>query len=161
MAIIRLTTEIAAPVERVFDLSLCIELHEAAMARTHGKAVGGVTTGLMTLGDSVTWRARHFGLWLRQTSRITAVDRPHHFRDSMVRGAFKRIDHDHYFEARNGATIMRDVFDFNAPLGVFGTVAERVFLTAYMRAFHLERNRVLKAVAESDQWRAYLGDQHS
>src|SRR5262245_9449050 len=97
MPVFELKTDIRAPVERVFDLSRSIDLHRESMGKTGESAVGGVTTGLIGPGESVTWQARHFGVWQRLTSRITAFDRPHHFRDSMVQGAFARFDHDHHF----------------------------------------------------------------
>ena len=68
----------------------------------------------------------------------------------MVRGAFQHLVHDHYFEARSAGTRMIDVFDFSAPLGMFGLVAERLFLTAYMTRFLRSRAKVLKQLAESD-----------
>jgi len=113
-------------------------------------------SGLLGFGDQVTWRARHFGVWQRLTSRITAFDRPTHFRDSMVRGAFQRLDHDHFFTADGGGTLMRDVFDYRAPLGPLGWLAERLFLTQYLRHFLETRNDELKAVAESSAWKEFV-----
>ena len=77
----------------------------------------------------------------------------------MVRGAFARFDHDHYFE-RTGPygthTRMRDVFDFTSPLGPLGFLADRLFLTRYMRGFLEERNRLLRETAEGPRWQDYL-----
>ena len=112
--------------------------------------------GLLVVGDEVTWRARHFGLWQELTSRITAFDRPRHFRDSMVRGAFKRFDHDHFFAAEGSGTRMRDVFEYAAPLGPLGWLAERLVLNWYLRRFLEERNRDLKGVAESAAWSEFV-----
>lgn len=68
----------------------------------------------------------------------------------MVSGAFARFDHDHWFEALDGgATRMLDVFDFDAPLGLLGRAASRLFLTRYMRRFLVTRNAELQRVAES------------
>jgi ligand-binding SRPBCC domain-containing protein len=119
-------------------------------------AVGGKTSGLMALGDQVTWRARHLGIWQELTSRITVFDRPHHFRDSMVRGAFASFDHDHFFTRADNGTLLRDVFDYRAPLGPLGWVAERLFLSAYMRRFLLARMRELKRLAESTEWAEFV-----
>ncbi len=44
---------------------------------------------------------------------------------------------------------MIDLFTFRAPLGIFGRVAEVLFLTRYMRGLLLTRNRYLKQVAEA------------
>jgi ligand-binding SRPBCC domain-containing protein len=153
---IELTVHVAAPPERCFDLSRCIELHARSAAGTRETAVAGVTRGLIGMGEQVTWRARHLCVWQRLTSRITAFDPPRHFRDSMVRGAFARFDHDHFFEPEPGGTRMRDVFDFETPGGPLGRLVERLFLTAYMRRFLAERNEVIRTVAESEEWRRYL-----
>jgi ligand-binding SRPBCC domain-containing protein len=148
---IELATRIRAPRERVFDLARSIDAHVASATGTdeHPVEGKGKTSGLMELGDEVTWRARHFGIVQELTSRITAFERPRHFRDSMVRGAFARFDHDHFFEEDGDVTVARDVFDFDAPLGPLGRIADRIFLERYMRRFLEERMRVLKAIAEA------------
>ncbi len=156
MPIIKLITIIHAPIERCFDLSRNLDLHMTSSSQTGEKAVGGITHGLINFGEEVTWKAKHFGVWQQLTSRITAYERPHHFRDSMVRGAFKRIDHDHFFESQGDATKMIDVFNFNAPLGLLGTIAESFFLTNYLKRFLEERNVCIKNAAESDEWKYFL-----
>lgn len=156
MPIIYLETRINAPRERVFDLARCIDLHETSMA-THGEtAVAGVTTGLIGLGQSVTWRAKHFGVWQRLTSQITQYDRPTHFRDTMITGAFKRFDHDHHFGNDGNCTRMIDVFDYTSPLGVLGFIVDAVVLKCYMERLLEERNWVIKAIAEFERWRQFL-----
>jgi ligand-binding SRPBCC domain-containing protein len=151
-----LTTMIHAPPERCFDLSRSIDLHVASTRQTGEHAVGAITSGLLGLGDEVTWSARHFGVRQTLTSRITAFDRPHHFRDSMVRGAFRRFDHDHFFAAYGAETEMRDVFDFETPLGPLGRLADALVLGRYLRRFLERRNEEIKRVAESDAWKAML-----
>jgi ligand-binding SRPBCC domain-containing protein len=161
MPVIELTTVIQAPVERVFDLSRSIDLHVASTARTGERAVAGVTGGLIGLEQEVTWRARHLGVWQHLTTRITAFQRPTYFRDSMVSGAFRRFDHDHYFEQADDTsgiyTRMRDVFDFTTPFGLVGKAADWLFLTRYMRALLQERNHVIRQAAESETlWKEYI-----
>jgi ligand-binding SRPBCC domain-containing protein len=156
MPIIELKTVIRAPIERCFDLSRSVDLHVESTASTGERAIAGVTKGLLGLGDQVTWRARHFGVWQNLTSCITLFERPRHFRDSMVSGAFSRFDHDHFFDARGEYTEMRDVFDFTSPLGPLGRIADGLVLTRYLTHFLEERNRVIRRVAESDEWRALV-----
>jgi ligand-binding SRPBCC domain-containing protein len=158
LARIELRTEIGAPRERCFDLARSVELHLRSTAATGERAVAGKTAGLLALGDEVTWRARHFGVWQSLAGRITAYDRPRHFQDTMLRGAFRRLRHDHYFDDApgGGATVMRDVFEYEAPLGPLGRLAEWLFLTAYMRRFLEARNRELKTVAESGEWAEFV-----
>jgi ligand-binding SRPBCC domain-containing protein len=154
--VIDITTRINAPIQRVFDLSRSVDLHAVSTAQTGERAVTGVTSGLMSLGQEVTWRARHFGIWQHLTSRITAFDRPTHFRDSLVRGAFLRFDHDHFFSQQAEITVMRDVFDFQSPLGILGRIADCLVLTRYLRYFLTTRNTAIKRAAESDEWQRYL-----
>jgi ligand-binding SRPBCC domain-containing protein len=154
---IELITCITAPPDRCFDLSRSADLHQLSLSASEERAVSGVTRGLIGSGESVTWEARHFGVRQRLTSRITTFDRPRHFRDSMVAGAFRRFDHDHWFVPDGqGSTVMRDVFHFEAPFGFLGRIAEALFLTEYMRRLLSERNSTVKRVAESDEWRQYL-----
>jgi ligand-binding SRPBCC domain-containing protein len=156
MARIELSLLVAASPSRCFDLARSIGAHIRSAASTGESAVGRRTNGLLALGDEVTWRARHLGVWQQLTSRLTAFDPPRHFRDSMVRGAFAQFDHDHYFEPVNGGTLMRDVFEYRAPFGLLGRLAEHLFLTAYMRRFLATRLDELKALAESDEWARFV-----
>ena len=157
MARIELTLHIAAPIERCFDLARSVELHTRSTSSTGEHVIAGRRSGLLELNDEVTWKARHFGVWQTLTSRITVLERPTHFRDSMVLGAVKRFDHDHYFSAESGdGTVMRDIFDYSAPLGILGRMAEQLFLTQYMRRFVEARNREIKIVAETNLWSQFL-----
>jgi len=138
-------TIIQAPIQRCFDLARNVEVHLAGNVHCGEQTVatGGVTTGLIGLGQQVTWRAKHFGVWQELTSKIN-------FQDVMLRGAFKSMIHDHYFRSLpSGVTEMKDIFVFAAPLPVLGLIAERLILRRYMRALLYERNAALKAIAES------------
>ncbi|MBV8298869.1 MAG: SRPBCC family protein [Candidatus Eremiobacteraeota bacterium] len=156
MVTIELETFVHAPPERVFDLSRSVDLHLRASGETGEEAVGGRASGLMELGETVTWRARHFGIRQHLTSRITGYERPRWFRDEMVRGAFASLVHDHWFDDENGGTRMRDRFVFGAPLGPLGRLAERLFLRRYMTRLLQTRNASLARIAESEEWRALL-----
>lgn len=149
-------TIIRAPIKRCFDLSRSIDLHLASTAQTGERAIAGVTSGLIGLGEQVTWRAKHFGIRQELTVEITALDSPQYFQDKMVRGAFRSLQHDHYFtDLGNGLTEMKDVFRFAAPVPLLGRVAE-LFLRPYMSKFLRERNEVLKKVAEGEDFLRFL-----
>lgn len=156
MPIIKLETTINAPIERVFDLSRSIDLHADSMSHTNEKAIAGVTKGLINLGETVTWEATHFGIKQNLTSKITVCESPTKFGDTMVSGAFARFDHDHFFEEIDSKTIMRDVFDYDSPLGFLGNIADFLFLENYMKNLLIARNNLIKQVAESDEWQKFL-----
>ena len=152
-----MTTVIEAPTERCFDLSRSVDLHTASTHRTGERAIAGVTAGLIGLGQEVTWSGRHFGFRVTHTSRITALEFPKYFQDSMVRGMFRSFCHDHYFETSEGRTLMKDVLMFEAPLGLLGRAAERLVLQKHMRRLLERRNVSIRRAAESEKWRDYPG----
>jgi len=153
---IRLETFIAAPVDRVFDLSRSVELHKLSTKSTHEEAVAGRMAGLVELDDFITWRAKHLGFFQRLTVKIIAMDRPRSFVDTMLKGAFAYMKHTHIFEVSGAGTLMTDVFEYKSPLGVLGRMADRLFLKAYMARLLTNRNLEIKSVAESDRWKALL-----
>ncbi len=159
MVTIEETTFIGGPIERCFDLARSVEVHLAGNVHFGEAAVatGGITSGLMKLGERVTWRAKHFGVWHQLASEITEMNRPTHFQDVMQQGIFRFLRHDHFFRALDGdLTEMRDEFRFAAPLPVLGRLAEIFVLRRHMRALLRERNAVIKRIAESGEWRTYL-----
>ncbi|OIQ17643.1 MAG: cell division protein [Flavobacterium sp. MedPE-SWcel] len=148
MPIIRLVTEIKAPKNIVFDLSRSIDLHVVSTAQTNEEAIAGRTSGLIGDGESVTWRAKHFGVTQLLTSRITVFEKPDYFVDEMVSGTFKSFKHEHIFNEENDVTIMTDIFDYKSPYGVLGRIADSLFLKSYMSNLLVKRNRVVKEFAE-------------
>ena len=153
---INLTTTIEAPIERVFDLARSIDLHKLSTKKTNEEAVGGKTSGLIELGETVTWRAKHFNVYQKLTVKITEYDRPNMFRDVMLKGAFKSMKHLHKFEKNGNKTKMIDEFEFESPFGLIGKLANSLFLKNYMTNFLIERNKELKTYAESEEWRKII-----
>ena len=153
---ITLETQIQAPIERVFDLARSIDAHMDSASTTGETAIAGKTSGLIGLGERVTWSAVHFGVRQQLTVEIVEFDRPHSFADAMISGAFKSMFHRHEFVHIGGGTLMKDTFDFEAPFGIVGTIVEKLVLEKYMKRFLEVRNARLKALAEGDEWQMYL-----
>ena len=149
MESVTVETLIDATPERCFDAARDLDLHVRSLAHTGETAVAGRMSGLIELGEDVTWRARHFGLVQHFTSRITAFDRPRYFQDAMQRGAFRSFVHDHFFTEHHGRTRMVDVLVFSAPLGVLGRIAERLVLRRYLERLLTDRAAVIKAAVET------------
>lgn len=156
MPTIQLETSIDAPIERVFDLSRSIDLHKISTKHTNEEAIAGVTTGLIKMNETVTWRAKHFGIYQKLSSKITAFERPTYFVDEMVKGIFKCFKHEHLFKEIGGQTLMTDIFDYESPLGILGKIADTLFLKNYMRRLLAIRNETIKDFAESDKWKQVL-----
>jgi ligand-binding SRPBCC domain-containing protein len=121
------------------------------MSRSGERAVAGVTAGVMSLGDEVTWRARHFGVPFTMTSRISEYEFPHRFVDEQVSGPFKRWWHEHRFETVEGMTQMTDTAVFDSPAGPVGDLVNVLGLTRYMTRLLERRNTwLVAAVANPD-----------
>jgi ligand-binding SRPBCC domain-containing protein len=142
-------TSIAASAADVFAASVSIDAHLNSMSASKEQAIAGVTTGRIGLGESVTWRARHFGIVWTMTSRITQFEEPTGFVDEQERGPFAKFRHVHNFIEVPGGTLMEDEVAFTAPLGPLGWVAERLALSWYLPRLIRSRNAYLKASLET------------
>jgi ligand-binding SRPBCC domain-containing protein len=145
---IKVETTIKAPIERCFDLARDLRAHTQTTGSTKERVIEGPASGMMALGDVVTFEAVHFGVRQRLTAKIVEYDRPRVFVDEMVRGALRSLRHEHLFREAGGVTTMTDLVVLAAPLGPLGWLAERLFLRAYMRRFLTQRGRGLKTMAE-------------
>jgi ligand-binding SRPBCC domain-containing protein len=156
MPTIHLTTFIAAPVERVFDLSRSVNLHKVSTAGRHERIVDGVMSGLLQIGDTVTWQARHLYRERRFTSAVTEMERPLHFIEEMRKGDFKSFRHEHHFKGIDNGTLLIDLLHFESPYGILGQLLNQYYLTEYLRSLLQVRNDVIREYAESTKWKALL-----
>ena len=156
MPIITLHTEINAPIDRYFDLARSIDLHKISTEHTKEAAIDGVTSGLINLDEWVTWKAVHFGISHTLSPKITRFERPAFFVDQMVKGAFKKLIHEHHFESTENGTRMTDCFDYESPFGFLGQLVDFVVLKRYMTNLLTRRNETIKEFAESEKWRLVL-----
>ena len=148
MPLIELDTLIHAPAAVCFDLARSIDLHMLAPSPLKHRAVAGVTSGLIGLGEEVTWEGSFLGVSQRMTSKIVALEAPRAFTDEMRRGPFKRWRHTHRFEPAAGGTLMRDHVEFASPLGPLGAAFDAVFLKGFMTRVLLAHNSYIKEAAE-------------
>jgi len=74
----------------------------------------------------------------------------------MVRGAFRRFCHDHYFQSTQPGTLMKDMIEFEAPMGLLGKAAERLLLEGHVRRLLERRNRCIQLTADGNGWANYL-----
>lgn len=156
MPTIILETKIKATSELCYKLSLSVDLHQLSTSKTGEHIVDGVKFGVMKLGDFVTWRAKHFGIWQNLSTKITNTEPYSFFTDEMIKGAFKSMKHEHYFKENGDSTLMKDVFVFSSPFGILGKVFNYLILTNYMKKLLIERNLTIKEIAESGRWGEFV-----
>ena len=156
MPTIHLTTFIAAPVERVFDLSRNVDLHKESMKHFKEEAVAGTRFGLIEKEESVTWKAKHFFKTRLLRVKITEMEKPMRFTDEQSQGSFKIMKHEHFFKPCDNGTIMIDLFEFESPYGTIGKWLNSLYLTRYLRKLLTTRNNLIKDYAESNKWKKLL-----
>ncbi|HET6993628.1 MAG TPA: SRPBCC family protein [Chitinophagaceae bacterium] len=153
---IHLTTFIAAPVERVFDLSRNIDLHKESMTKHKEEAVAGTRFGLIEKDETVTWKAKHLFKTRILRTKITEMVKPMIFIDEQAKGDFKMLKHEHHFKPCENGTIMIDVIHFETPYGAMGRWFNALYLTRYIKKLIEQRNQTIKEFAETDKWKKLL-----
>lgn len=159
MPTINLTTFIAAPVERVFDLSRSIDLHKKSLSHTREQAVAGTTMGLIGLHETVTWKAKHLYKTRIFKVKVTEMTRPMSFTDEMISGDLKSMKHEHHFKKIENGTLLIDIFQYETPYGAIGRLINKFFLFGYLQKLLEQRNTFIKQYAESDKWTYLLNKQ--
>ncbi|MCA0349825.1 MAG: SRPBCC family protein [Bacteroidetes bacterium] len=149
MTKIHLITKINAPINQVFDLARNIDVHQQSTASSYEKAIDGITSGLINLNETVTWRGKHFGIYLKHKSLISEMEFPTYFVDEMLEGHFKSFRHEHNFVEKNEKTVMIDTIEYQTPFGMLGRIFDQLVLKNHLTQFITERNKFIKKLAES------------
>lgn len=157
MTRIELKTTIVGDIEGVFDLSRDISFHMKSASQTKEKAVAGTTEGLIGLNETVSWKGKHFGLWLRHTSKIVQMDRPIVFVDLMIDGHFTYFVHKHLFEQTDEGVLMKDELLYKVPYGLLGRIFDKLILKNYLTRFLEHRNQMIKEAIETKVKTTYTG----
>ncbi|MBQ4821498.1 SRPBCC family protein [Aquimarina sp. MMG016] len=149
MSLIQLRTLIKAPIEEVFDLSRNIDFHINSAKQTKEKAIAGRTSGLIGLHETVTWRGKHFGIYLTHQSKITDFEYPNRFTDEMVKGHFRSFKHQHIFKDSETGTEMIDILEYKTPYGFWGYFFDTMMLKRHLTQFLQNRNSFIKSSLEN------------
>lgn len=152
MTQIKVTTTINTPIEIVFNNCRNIDIHQYSASKTNEKAIAGRTSGLINKGETVTWKGKHFGIYLKHQSIITEMDFPNYFVDEQLKGHFKSFKHQHFFIKKENLTIMTDILEYETPFGFFGKIFNRLLLKNHLTKFIQNRNKIIKQITEKDSY---------
>ena len=149
MTQIKTSTTIKAPIEIVFNNCRNIDIHQYSASKTNEKAIAGRISGLINKGESVTWKGKHFGIYIQHESIITEMDFPTYFVDEQLKGHFKSFKHQHIFQQKENQTIMTDILEYETPLGFIGRLFDIIILKNHLKKFIIYRNSILKKLSEN------------
>lgn len=152
MTRIKVTTTINTPIEIVFNNCRNIDIHQYSASKTNEKAIEGRTSGLINKEETVTWKGKHFGIYLKHQSIISEMDFPTYFVDEQLKGHFKNFKHQHFFIKKENLTIMTDILEYETPFGFFGKLFNRLLLKNHLTKFIQNRNKIIKQITEKDSY---------
>lgn len=151
MTTIKITTHYFAPIEKVFDTNRDISIHQQTASKTKEVAIAGITSGLINKNETVTWKGKHFGVFVTHQSLIPEMIFPTYFVDEQLKGHFKSFKHQHFFEQKENYVEVKDFLEYETPFGVFGKLFDKLFLKKHLTNFIIHRNAILKDLAEKQQ----------
>lgn len=149
MTTIKLYTTIKTSCKEAFNLSRDISFHTKSASQTNEKAIAGRTQGKIGLHETVTWRGKHFGVYLTHTSKIIDFEAPHFFTDLMIKGHFTYFVHQHIFEEIDNKTRMIDIVRYKVPFEIIGKFFNKLFLEKHLKTFLKQRNSAIKNTLEA------------
>jgi ligand-binding SRPBCC domain-containing protein len=155
MSEIKLTTFIAAPVERVFDLSRSVSLVKQALLTNDILVSGEKTTGLLEEGESVTLQSKLLfknRVWKLQ---LTKIVKPEMYIEEQVDGFFKNFKHEHYFKSCENGSFLIDQITYEEK-GIAGQLADKIIFRNYLMKILDIKNTSIKQAAESNRWKQYI-----
>ena len=153
---IHTTTFIAAPVDRVFDLSRHIALYKLIFQSRKEKLTSGAASSLVGRNETITVVAKHAGRARMMMMKITTFQRPSLFIEEQVKGDLQHYKHEHHFKAVANGTIVIDILEFGIPKDIIGKIFGKVYFRKYLEELLRKRIELVRSYAETEKWRAVL-----
>ena len=151
MTTIKITTNYFAPIETIFNTNRNIDIHQQSASKTKEIAIAGITSGIINKKETVTWKGKHFGVYLTHQSLISEMIFPTYFVDEQLKGKFKSFKHQHFFEQKENYVEVTDILEYETPFGIFGQLFDKLLLKKHLTNFIIHRNTVLKNLAKKQQ----------
>jgi uncharacterized protein (TIGR01777 family) len=98
----------------------------------------------MATGAMIDYRVRVGPLPVRWRTRITAWEPGRRFADLQEKGPYHFWWHEHTFQSDGPRTVMDDRVYYTPPLGLFGRLANRVFIRSTLRKIFQYRGDVIR-----------------
>lgn len=156
MAAIHLTTFIAAPIERVFDLTRNLAVYKYVFNSRKEKFSSASGANLLVKGETVSIIAKHAGKERLSTLKITTVQRPSLLVEEQVKGDLLSFRHEHHFKSIDNGTIVIDLIEYGVLRDFVGRYLGKIYLKNYLEELTRKRNEVIRSYAETEKWRAVL-----
>ena len=148
MHVLKRSTLLAAPLDEVFPFFRDPRNLANITPKWMGFEITHLDEGEIRAGFKIIYRIKWMRLGLRWVTSITEYEPPHRFVDTQTRGPYKTWRHEHSFEETPSGTVMRDVVQYELPLGILGDVAHRLIVQRQLRQiFDYRARRIAKLFA--------------
>ncbi len=99
----------------------------------------------MQLDTQIDYSLRLFALTFKWQTRITQWQPPVQFVDSQVKGPYRIWEHTHFFEEKEGGTLMRDRVKYLSRGGLLAPLLHAFFVTDKVsKIFDYRKKQILK-----------------
>ena len=90
------------------------------------------------------------GIKLNWMTEITQVEHEKYFIDEQRFGPYKFWHHQHHFKSVPGGTEMTDILTYGLPMGIFGQIANSVFVASKLQhIFDFRKKKVIELFGSS------------
>lgn len=156
MASIHITTFIAAPIERVFDLSRHLAIYKLVFQGRKAEFRSGAASNLLGIGETISVLGKIAGKNRLTMLKITKLQKPASFTEEQVKGDLELYKHEHHFKPADNGTIVIDLLEFGPPKDILGRIIAKIHMKKYLEEFITKRNEMIRNYAETEKWRAVL-----
>lgn len=101
---------------------------------------------LMKKGALIDYSIKICGVRCLWQTEITKYNPPHEFQDIQLKGPYKMWHHSHFFEETDKGTRMTDEVDYAIGYGVFGTLANILFVKRQLKQIFDYRAHVIETL---------------
>jgi ligand-binding SRPBCC domain-containing protein len=100
----------------------------------------------MKRGQFIEYRIRLGGVPMNWLTEISEWAPPERFVDEQLRGPYRYWHHAHEFQEVSGGTLMRDVVEYELPLGPLGRLAHAALVRRTLQRIFDYRRQVVQSV---------------
>lgn len=94
----------------------------------------------------INYRIKILGIPLYWTTKITDYNPPLSFTDEQLKGPYSLWKHTHIFVECNGGTLMTDEVLYSIPYGIWGEIAQKIYVKRELDNIFSFREKIIKKI---------------
>ena len=156
MPVIHITTFVATPHTRVFDLSRNTRLYKQAFSEQKETFHAAGSGNMLEQGETLTIHSKRLSKLRSLTLRVTEFEQGVSFVEEQVKGDLLSYRHQHHFKPVENGTVMIDLVEYDYPRDFLGKLLGKIYMKAIVEQLVSARVSLVKQYAESEKWKVVL-----